>query len=141
MEPSILRIAAGSDATRPHQVTLTYQCGDKHVDATSNIVRLLAPEEEESIRWYLEEYRKFPFEPASTIARNTAALLRAVGERLFDYMFNGSGESRDLWTLVEGQLETTRVEIAAAASRFAVPWEVLWNPLDVMPVACRAASF
>src|SRR5215813_5048349 len=37
--------------------------------------------------------------------------------------------------------KTTRIEIAAGPARSAVPWEILWNPLDVKPIAGRAACF
>jgi hypothetical protein len=127
--------------TGPQRFTIVYQAGETRLSTTAHIARLLAPEEEESIRWYLEEYRKFPFEPALTVAKTVAERLKELGEQLFEQIFNATDEGRDLWTLVEEQLETTRIEIAADPSRFAAPWEILWNPLDVMPVACRAASF
>jgi hypothetical protein len=120
---------------------MVYQFGENHLSTIAHVGPLLPPEEEESIRWYLEEYRTFPFEPAFTIAKNTAKRLKSLGEQLFDQMFNATDEARNLWSLVEEQLETTRIEIAADPARFAVPWEILWNPLDVKPVACRAASF
>jgi tetratricopeptide (TPR) repeat protein len=138
---SLLSIVPDSAGTDPQQFTIVYQAGEKRLSTTAHIARLLAPEEEESIRWYLEEYRKFPFEPALTIAKNAAERLKKLGEQLFDQLFNATDEARDLWTLAEEQLDTTRIEIAANPAGFAVPWEILWNPLDVMPVVCRAASF
>jgi hypothetical protein len=82
-----------------------------------------------------------PFEPALTIAQNTAARLKQLGEQLFDQVFNSTADLRRLWSMAEGQLENTRIEIAGDPSRSTAPWEILWNPLDVRPVACRAASF
>lgn len=137
----LLSIGPDSAGDDPQQFSIVYQTGDKRLGVTTHITRTLVPEEEESIRWYLEEYRKFPFDPAYHIARNTEKRLKALGEQLFDQIFNATGEARDLWNLVEQQLEATRIEIAADAAGYAVPWEILWNPLDVMPIACRAASF
>jgi len=135
---SILPDTAGID---PHRYIVALRVGEKFLSTVADAPRLLTPEEDESIRWYLEEYRKFPFEPAVTIAKNTAARLKQLGEQLFDQVFNSTAEVRDIWSMVEGQLETTRIEIAGDSSRLTAPWETLWNPLDVRPVACRAASF
>jgi len=52
---------AGADS---HRVSLIYQSGETRLSTTAQVARLLAPEEDEAIRWYLEEYRRFPFEPA-----------------------------------------------------------------------------
>jgi hypothetical protein len=137
----LLKILPDNASVDPQRFTVTYRAGEKFLSAVARIPRLITPEEEESIRWYLEEYRKFPFEPATTIARYTAARLERLGEQLFDHIFNATAEGRDLWTLAEEQLGTTRIEIAGNPSQFFAPWEILWNPLDVMPVACRAGSF
>jgi hypothetical protein len=137
----VLNIQLESASAGPQRIVVAYRAGERHLSAAAHIPHLLTPDEEESIRWYLEEYRKFPFEPATTIARNTGARLRQLGEELFDQIFNSTTEGRDLWTLAEEHLETLRIEIAGDNSRFAAPWESLWNPLDTMPLACRAASF
>jgi hypothetical protein len=137
----LLKLIPDNDGLDPQRFIVVYTAGERCQSAVAHLPFLLAPEEEESIRWYLEEYRKFPLEPATAIARNTAARLKQFGEQFFEQVFNSTAQSRELWTLVEEQLETTRIEIAADSSRFTLPWEILWNPLDVMPIACRAASF
>lgn len=141
MTAPLLKICV-DDNIDPQRFRLIFEAGQRVFSAAANIPRALTPEEDESIRWYLEEYRRFPFEPATTIAKNTSAHLKQLGEQLFDQVFNSTTEGRDVWNAVDEHLETTRIEIAVDPSRFAVPpWELLWNPLDVMPVACRAASF
>lgn len=136
-----LKVFPEHDSSDPGRVTISYTAGDEIAGAVVRIPRLLSPEDEESIRWYIEEYRKFPFEPGRTIAANTSVRLRQLGEQLFNCMFFSSQEARDLWMLVEEKLEATKFQFALGRSPLMVPWELLWNPLDVAPVSCRAASF
>ena len=141
MKQSLLRISTDDAEAEPDLLTVVYQSSEVTASVKVHITRLPAPEEEESIRWYLEDYRKFPFEPGQSIAKNIARCVRELGEQLFDQLFDASREGRDLWGLLDKNLESTRIEIAAERSRWVFPWEILWNPLDIMPVACRAASF
>lgn len=137
----LLTIGPDVSEIAPRRFTLRLQLGAKSVKTTVPAPRQLNPEEEESIRWYLEEYRKFPFEPATAIATRTAARLKELGQQLFEQLFTYSAEARDLWSMAERQLNQTRIEIADDASRSVAPWEILWNPLELSPVACQAASF
>jgi tetratricopeptide (TPR) repeat protein len=137
----LLTILPDGAGVEPQQSIVTLQLGERRVSAQAAAPRQLTPEEEESIRWYLEEYRKFPFEPATTIAKRTAVRVRELGEQLFERLFTFTAEARELWSMVEGQLNETRLEIAGDGSRSMAPWEILWNPLEVRPVACQAAAF
>jgi hypothetical protein len=139
--PPVIRLHLASPSADAQRILVDYRAGEKHLNASVDIGRLFTPEEEESVRWYLEEYPKFPFEPATTIAKNIGTRVRQLGENLFDQIFNSTVERSELWALAEEHLETLRVEIIGDNSRFAAPWESLWNPLDTMPLACRAASF
>lgn len=137
----VLRINPDNGRDEAQGFLLTYAAGDTALEVSVRAPPLLSPEDEESIRWYLEEYRKFPFEPASTIARSVASRLRQIGMQLFTQLFDSDARGRHIWSLVQERIETTRFEIFNDATRLALPWEIMWNPLDVVPIACRAASF
>lgn len=136
-----LRISSDGGNIDSRRFTLEFISGDESLTATANITRPFLPEEQESVRWYLEEYRNFPFEPASTIARQTASRLREAGEALFADLFGQTPESEAVWALMDGQIEFVRIEVEDDVSQFSVPWELLWSPLDIVPLSCRVSSF
>ena len=89
----------------------------------------LTAQDEEDLRWYLEDFLQYPQEPAPTIARRVEGRIAEIGKELFRGVFQASDEARDLWAQVRDRLPQTRVEIvtgvAAAAS---LPWELLRDP-------------
>jgi hypothetical protein len=141
MARPVLRIVLDNAVSNSHAFTIGYQNGETHLTASARIDHVFTPQQEESLRWYLEEYRKFPFEPASSLAKITASNLRTLGEELFDQLFNGGEEARKIWEAADEHLEITRIEVDADPIRFPVPWELLWNPLEVEPLAARVESF
>src|ERR1700733_7350799 len=104
MARPVLRIVLDNAVSNSHEFTITYQNGDTHLTASARIDHVFTPQQEESLRWYLEEYRKFPFEPASSLAKKTASGLRTLGEELFDQLFYGSDEARKVWEAADENL-------------------------------------
>src|SRR5690349_11420661 len=100
MDNTLLQIVAAESHNESPKFVLTYMSQSKRTQAKVTIPPLLLPEDRESIRWYLEEYRKFPFEPASAIARRTIERIRNLGEKLFRYLFNSGHDAQKLWELV-----------------------------------------
>ena len=102
----------------------------------------LTDQDEEDLRWYLEEFLQYPQEPAPTIAQRVEERMVELGKALFRGMFQGSEEASDLWAQVRDRLAVTRVEVvtgvAAAAS---LPWELLRDPRTDFPLALMARSF
>jgi hypothetical protein len=141
MARPVLRIVLGNAVSNSHEFTIAYENGDTHLTASARIDHVFTPQQEESLRWYLEEYRKFPFEPAFSLAKKTASGLRTLGEELFNQLFCWSDEARKVWEAADENLEITRIEVDADPIRFPVPWELLWNPLEIEPLAARVESF
>ncbi len=94
------------------------------------------------LRWYLEDYLQFPFDPAPQVAKRIEGRMRAIGEELFRALFQANDETRDLWAVLRPKLAQTRVEIVAdVAQAAAIPWELLRDPTTDEPLALRARAF
>ena len=99
-------------------------------------------QDRELIRWYLEDFLQFAQEPAPTIAKRAEAVMKARGEELFAALFETSHQGRQLWTLVEPHLSSTRIEIATGiAEATAIPWELIRNPHTRTNLALSAQAF
>lgn len=71
----------------------------------------LTEQEQEELRWYLEDYLQDPHDPNPTIAARVEQRLAQLGDQLFEAIFQ-QGEASDLWAVLRRNLNNTRVEIA-----------------------------
>jgi len=102
----------------------------------------LGPQDEEDLRWYLEDFLQYPQEPAPTIARRIEGRLAEVGKELFRAVFHSSDETRDLWAQVRDRIAGARVEVVTGvAAAVTLPWELLRDPRTDYPLALTARSF
>src|SRR5437763_16531251 len=86
-------------------LSITLRCDPLGLSHTGDLLTdpLTQPEREE-LRWYLEEYWKWPFEGFAQRGQQVEALLPVVGKRLYKAVF-ASPEARDLlqaWRLQPG---------------------------------------
>jgi len=102
----------------------------------------LSPQDQEDLRWYLEDYLQYPLDPAPTIAARIEARMRDIGAELFRNVFQSSEDARDLWAILRGALSDTRVEIVTEAKEATtIPWELLRDPRTDEPLALNARAF
>jgi hypothetical protein len=97
----------------------------------------LSAQDEEDIRWYLEDYRIYPIDPAPKIARRIEQRMGEVGRELFRSVLEGS----DLWASVKDRLADTRIEIETEVEDALVPWELMRDPVADLPLALEVPSF
>ncbi|WP_293336873.1 tetratricopeptide repeat protein [Microcoleus sp. CAWBG58] len=84
----------------------------------------------DSLRWYLEEYLRFPYALEPEKAKKIEQKLQAWGQRLFDLVFRSNDKAREFFQ------EATRAgldkcEISIVSDNPAVlnlPWELLFSP-------------
>jgi len=101
----------------------------------------LSPQDQEDLRWYLEDYPQYPFDPAPTIAARVEGRMAEIGTELFEALFQSS-DARDLWATLRDRLNDTRVEIITGVREAAtIPWELLRDPRTDTPLALRARAF
>jgi tetratricopeptide (TPR) repeat protein len=102
----------------------------------------LAAQDQEDIRWYLEDYLQYPQDPAPMIAARIEGRMAELGIQLFKDLFQSSDDARDLWATLRMRLNDTRVEIITQVREAtAIPWELVRDPKTDTPLALRAQSF
>ncbi len=101
----------------------------------------LAEHEPEDVRWYLETYLQYPFEPNPQRAARIEQRLEEMGAELFGKVF--AGEAYKLWLKLSDELSATRIEVVVndLAQAAAIPWELLRDPEGGAPLALRAQAF
>jgi tetratricopeptide (TPR) repeat protein len=114
---------------------------NQHAEATVEIPRVSTPEDNEAIRWYLEEYLLYPFDPAPEIAARVEKRMEEIGADLFRHLFESNQHTSDIWLAIRTTIADTRIEIATGPAEGPIFWELLRNPLDSVPIACAAKAF
>ena len=97
----------------------------------------LSPQEAEDIRWYLEDYRIYPVDPAPKIAQRIERRMGEVGRELFKLVLAAS----DVWDAVRRNLNGTRIEIETEVEDALVPWELMRDPAADLPLALDVPAF
>jgi hypothetical protein len=67
-------------------------------------------EDQADLRWYLEDYLQYPFDPAPVKAARVEEHMKTIGRELFDHVFGSRGAFK-LWARLSPTLNDTRVEI------------------------------
>lgn len=139
--PHVVEIRPGRD---PSQLTvrLIDRVSDTAVNVTAECPAPVEPHIEEGIRWYLEEFPQYPFEPAPKIARGVERDIDRVGTDLFRAAFDSNDSARALWESIRSTVSDTTFHVALEGTGAAdLPWELIRDPLDPVPLACRAEAF
>ncbi len=63
--------------------------------------------DQEDIRWYLEDYLDYPFDPASEIATQIEGRMAVIGQDLFSRVFHSTPQARSLWEALSPHLAST----------------------------------
>jgi hypothetical protein len=137
-----LRIQQHPLAEGRHRVEIALEGDGARRTAESTFGFSLSPQDEEDLRWYLEDFLQYPQEPAPTIARRIEGRMAELGEELFKAVFQASDDARDLWAELRKRLPQTRIEIVTGvAEAAAIPWELLRDPKTGSHLALTAQSF
>ena len=137
-----LRLHQHAEAENRHRVEIDLAGDGAPRAATSTFEFHLSPQDEEDLRWYLEDYLQYPQEPAPTIAQRIEGLMSELGTRLFAGVFQANDDARDVWSRVRERLPETRIEIITGVTEAAtIPWELLREPKTTTALALAAHSF
>jgi len=110
--------------------------------ATCTFPFSLSPQDEEALRWYLEEFLQYPEPPAPVIAQRVEGRMVEAGVELFRAVFHTNDDTRRIWSRVEERLPETRIEIVTGVTEAAtIPWELLREPAADVALALTAHSF
>jgi tetratricopeptide (TPR) repeat protein len=125
-----------------HRVDLFLTGDGAPREATSEFAFSLSPQDEEGMRWYLEDFLQYPEAPAPMIARRIEGRLAEMGTELFQAVFQVNNDARKIWSRVEERLPETRIEIVTGVTEAAtIPWELLRKPETDTILALTASSF
>ncbi|MEE4355357.1 MAG: hypothetical protein V2I97_02760, partial [Desulfococcaceae bacterium] len=137
-----LRMTQHSIGTDKYRVEIALKGGEFEKTAQTEFSFSLSPQDQESIRWYLEDYPLYRFDPAPTIAERTEKLMAEIGRNLFRQVFQSDDDARDLWAELRKHLPDTRVEIVTEVrAAAAIPWELMRDPKTDNPLVLRAGAF
>ena len=110
--------------------------------ATARFTFKITPQEQEQLRWYLEDFLQYPHAPAPKIAAGIETRMTEIGEELFKAVFHANDDARDLWAMFRPRLNETRIEIVTEVQEAtSIPWELIRDPKTERPLALRARSF
>ncbi|MBW4692302.1 MAG: CHAT domain-containing protein [Lyngbya sp. HA4199-MV5] len=138
-----LRITQFSDTQPDHYRAEVALEGDgARQTATVQFQFKLTPQEQENIRWYLEDYLQYLSDPAPQIAAKVEQGMAAIGVELFKAIFQANDDARDLWATLRQNLNNTRVEILTdIAQATTIPWELLRDPKTDTCLSLRSPAF
>jgi len=110
--------------------------------ATAQFDFKLSAQDQEDLRWYLEDFLQYPLDPAPTIAARIEKRMAEIGTELFKAVFHADEDARDLWATLRTHLNETRVEVITEVQEAtAIPWELIRDPKTDAPLALRARAF
>lgn len=136
-----LRLTQTGSADNRHTITLEWLNAGPRQTANATVELEVSERDQQDIRWYLEEYAEYPFEPNPEIAARVEERMHELGKELFRRLFAESRTLR-LWADVSKHLDDTRIEIETdAAGATALPWELLRDPDTDEALALHARAF
>lgn len=89
---SLLQILCGPKVGNVLRVEIRYTLPDRRATAAAEVPGIASPQDEEAIRWYLEEYLLYPFDPAPELAARVERRMEAIGAELFRHVFESSAD-------------------------------------------------
>lgn len=108
--------------------------------ATSRFNFDLTAQDQEDMRWYLEDFLDYQQDPTPKIAARIEEHMDEIGTKLFEALFRD--DARDLWATLRNHLNETRVEIVTTVvEATTIPWELLRDSKTDVSLALRAHSF
>jgi hypothetical protein len=138
----ILRLAQRAEGER-HRVEITLEGDGVRQTSTSKFEFALSMQDEQNLRWYLEDYLEAcSEEDAKDSAGRVEQRMSLIGTELFRAVFDASNKGRQLWMAASTRLPDTRVEIVTdVEGGVVIPWELLLDPTTDSLLALRARSF
>jgi tetratricopeptide (TPR) repeat protein len=136
-----IRQDAPREGRYPIRLTLV-KPGQPNLEAEATLAFALTEQEQEDIRWYLEDYlqRAEVTEPV-TVAQIEERMKRR-GEELYAQVLAANGDTQALWFSIRNDLADLRVEISAGVAEAAsIPWELMRDPKLDSPISARVKAF
>src|ERR1039457_2079074 len=135
---SLLRLRQSAEGESRYRVMAEFENGGVRRSAESRFELQFTAQDQEDIRWYLEDFLQYPMDPAPAIAARIERRMAEIGVELFTKVLGNT----PVWHEVRHDLSATRVEIETTVKdAAALPWELLRDPEVDVPLALRARAF
>jgi len=138
----ILRLTQTSLGESKYRVEIALEGDDPRRIASSELSFKLAPQDQEDIRWYLEDYLVSPKDPGQEIAARIEKRMAEIGIELFKEISQYNDDTREIWSAIRNKLNDTRVEIITGVEEAtSIPWELMRDPRTDSHLALRVRAF
>ncbi len=126
-----------------HTIRLTLErLGQPNLSAKAEIEFALTPQEQEELRWYMEDYLTRTESVEEVQIEQIEQWMKRRGEELYNKVLDDNQNTRAIWFAVREELADLRVEITTGVAEAAsVPWELMRDPQSDSAIALRVQSF
>ncbi|WP_020474915.1 CHAT domain-containing protein [Zavarzinella formosa] len=129
------------DGHYPVRLTLK-QRGQPDRTAEAGIEFALTEQEQEEIRWYLEDYLQHADIVEAVTVEQIEERMKARGIELYTKVLAFNGDTQAIWFAIRDRLADLRVEITTGVAEAAsIPWELMRDPKLDSPVSLRVSAF
>lgn len=138
-----LHIRQRTQQNNEHCITLTLKrMGNADLEAEATVRFALSHQEQEDLRWYLEDYLELADTVEPVVPQQVEYLIKTRGEELYTKVLEANTDTRAMWFSIRNDLADLRVEISAGIVEAAsIPWELMRDPVLDSPISLRAKSF
>src|ERR1019366_276588 len=134
----VLRVRQTAEGEDAYRVLLELEANGQRREDTRQFKFKLEAQDQEDLRWYLEDYLVYPSDAERAIAKRIEARMDEIGAELFGAVLAGTS----VWGEARHDLAETRVEVVTGVQEAtAIPWELLRDPDSGVPLALRARAF
>jgi len=93
-----LRLTQFAEGVNRHRVEVAYEGdGAARQAGVSRFEFAVSAQDQEDLRWYLEDYLQYPVDPAPKIAARVEARMAELGAGLFAAIFQSNDDARPQW--------------------------------------------
>ena len=126
-----------------YRITLRLKQPDQpEMEAEANIAFALTDQEQEDLRWYLEDYLIYPESSEDVQVAQIEDMMRTRGEELYQKVLAGNLDTQQIWFAIRPQLANLRIEISTGIAEAAsIPWELMRDPQSDSALAVRVQAF
>lgn len=112
------------------------------LEAEAKIEFALTEQEQNDLRWYLEDYLQQSGDAESIVAQQVESIVVARGEELYQKVLAVNENTRALWYSIRNDVANLRVEVSTGVAEAAsIPWELMRDPILKSPISLRVKSF
>jgi len=102
----------------------------------------LTPQEQEDLRWYMEDYVQHPEAVEEEHIKQIEAMMRQRGEELYGKVLAANRNTQAIGFAIREKLVDLRIEINTGISEAAaIPWELMRDPESDSALAVRVKAF